>query len=260
MVRRKGVEPLHHVWSTRRLPLNLSNAGKVSARSVKGLASPTLPLEHLLLPAADQTAYCPKMVECDETATSLGVFSGMTTPIVKTCLNCQKSFEAHIRDVNRGRAKYCCIKCSSQHLGLARKGKLPSNVKCAICDKTFRMKPSRIRSNKSGHFFCCRAHKDIGQRLESNLAGVQIYNKLRKPDGERGSRSYRRWAIASHGARCDACGYDKHPEILEAHHIDENRRNNHPDNLRMLCRNCHAETHFLAGTGQWKPRNKIMSS
>ena len=40
--------------------------------------------------------------------------------------------------------------------------------------------------------------------------------------------------------RCKLCGYDKHIEILEVHHLDRDSGNNSDDNLCVLCPNCHS--------------------
>jgi hypothetical protein len=50
---------------------------------------------------------------------------------------------------------------------------------------------------------------------------------------------------------CEKCGYTEHPEILEIHHKDLNRRNNSRSNLTVLCPNCHRLTH--------KKRNGVKS-
>lgn len=41
---------------------------------------------------------------------------------------------------------------------------------------------------------------------------------------------------------CQSCGYK---EVLDLHHIDGNKFNNHPDNHVILCPNCHAKIHRL---------------
>lgn len=44
---------------------------------------------------------------------------------------------------------------------------------------------------------------------------------------------------------CQACGES---EVLDLHHIDENRKNNLPSNHVILCPNCHAKIHRLGKT------------
>jgi hypothetical protein len=43
--------------------------------------------------------------------------------------------------------------------------------------------------------------------------------------------------------RCGFCGHIGVPASLEIHHIDGNHENNNPDNLLVLCVNCHREAH-----------------
>lgn len=42
---------------------------------------------------------------------------------------------------------------------------------------------------------------------------------------------------------CAICGSTR---CLVVHHVDMNRKNNHPDNLVKICRSCHAQVHRLA--------------
>lgn len=51
------------------------------------------------------------------------------------------------------------------------------------------------------------------------------------------------------GKNCQDCGSDKD---VYTHHIDENPRNNNPENWKRLCRSCHAKLH-------WKNRRKFSS-
>lgn len=59
--------------------------------------------------------------------------------------------------------------------------------------------------------------------------------------------------VSERGHMCEVCGNswwleEKIP--LELHHVDGNRVNNLPDNLQLLCPNCHAMT------DTWRGRNK----
>lgn len=57
----------------------------------------------------------------------------------------------------------------------------------------------------------------------------------------------RRWLYETRGTKCEECGWDKrHPVddsiLLEVDHIDGDASNCTPDNLKILCPNCHAMT------------------
>lgn len=56
--------------------------------------------------------------------------------------------------------------------------------------------------------------------------------------------------------KCQCCGFT---EVLDLHHIDQNHHNNSPENLVVLCPNCHAKVHrlkadvneMIEGTTNW---------
>jgi len=52
--------------------------------------------------------------------------------------------------------------------------------------------------------------------------------------------------LSSPELRCDSCGLSEwqgQPLLLEVHHIDKNPKNNVPENVRLLCPNCHTQMH-----------------
>ena len=59
-----------------------------------------------------------------------------------------------------------------------------------------------------------------------------------------------------YGEVCADCGWKKYPEVLQVHHIDENRSNNSLENLVVLCPTCHNSRHFLNKTGLFTPKSK----
>lgn len=66
------------------------------------------------------------------------------------------------------------------------------------------------------------------------------------------------------GDACELCGFDKKcpdgSSIIQMDHIDGNYMNNHLDNLRLLCPNCHAmtDTYGSKNKGQGRPsRRKV---
>lgn len=56
------------------------------------------------------------------------------------------------------------------------------------------------------------------------------------PQYKTGIDCYRKIAALHHKKECVHC-YET--ENLDVHHIDENRHNNHPENLRFVCKPCH---------------------
>ena len=58
------------------------------------------------------------------------------------------------------------------------------------------------------------------------------------------STQIRKIIIKSVG-ECQCCGYK---DVLDVHHIDENKHNNEPHNHVVLCPNCHAKIHRLGKT------------
>ena len=91
------------------------------------------------------------------------------------------------------------------------------------------------RALKSGHgnktIYSCYHHKFSKENYMAYLP-KNLY------------RQEKRIIIQAVGC-CQACGYS---EVLDIHHIDENRENNEPHNHVVLCPNCHAKIHRLGKT------------
>ncbi len=56
--------------------------------------------------------------------------------------------------------------------------------------------------------------------------------------------TYRDIAFRNREHKCERCGYDECEHILIVHHKDRIRINNEPENLEILCPNCHSFDHF----------------
>ena len=170
-----------------------------------------------------------------------------------TCQICNKQFNAPLKEVKRGNSKYCSRICSNLGVSKTRllKGNLTKehNTKCEYCGKTFYRNKSKKSLSKSGIYFCCRNHKDLGQRIEANIKDIQP-SHYGKSDPSNSNR-YRKLAFRYLELKCNKCGYDKYPNILEVHHKDLNRNNESISNLEILCSRCHDEFHYLTKTGKW---------
>ena len=147
--------------------------------------------------------------------------------IQRQCEGCGTTFEAAASEVKRGNARFCSLKCSNSR---PRKNKT-HNSKCAACGETFYRMPSK---RKLPFLFCCRACKDNAQRIDSGIS-------FRRPSHySTGITHYRAKAFRHYGKTCADCGYDKHEQMLDVHHIDRNRKHNKLENLVVLCVWCHA--------------------
>jgi hypothetical protein len=165
--------------------------------------------------------------------------------IKRSCRYCQVPFDARLSEVARGNGHFCSCRCVSLYIKLRRDQARTTNVTCAYCHKRFYKVLSKQRKSHSGLFFCCRLHKDEAQRI----GGIK---EIQPPHYGTGnwSRTYRNIAFRNHPPECKYCGYSRYQGVLEVHHIDENRDNNDPSNLVIVCPTCHVEQHFLRRTGK----------
>lgn len=121
---------------------------------------------------------------------------------------------------------------------------------CAYCGQKFLRAPSKVLS-KSGLQFCCREHKDLAQRIDSGEQFEQI-----RPNHYGTGTDYRKFAFREYPHKCAICGWDEDEDVLQVHHIDENRKNAKLENLIILCPTCHQK--LTIGKYQLIDRNKIV--
>jgi hypothetical protein len=116
------------------------------------------------------------------------------------------------------------------------------NVNCRYCKKDFYISASKRRNSKSGLYFCGREHKYLAQRIRSGIADIW-------PDHYTDGKhiNYRKFALDNHGQYCHICNYNRHPSVLQVHHIDHDRLNNELSNLLVCCPTCHMEQHVVNG-------------
>lgn len=92
--------------------------------------------------------------------------------------------------------------------------------------------------------FCsinCQIGYQYKLNIENWLSGKIEYTSLQTP------RFIRKWMMEKHNNQCEICGWSQvNPRTgiipLQIHHIDGDCTNNHPDNLQLLCPNCHSLT------------------
>lgn len=153
--------------------------------------------------------------------------------IVK-CDYCGKEIEKPTNYVNQNRKRGHKIFCSSKCRSLA--GKVVCY--CANCGKQILKTPAEIKNSKTGNVFCnkscaCSYNNSHFRKGENNPNWI---------DGTHVGSAYIRTAYRTYVHKCAICNLDEEC-CLEVHHIDENRDNDNPDNLIILCANCHSRIH-----------------
>ncbi len=165
--------------------------------------------------------------------------------ITQICLECNSQFSFPKISKARSR-KYCSLKCSGLYTSKIKRQKIKiPNASCAYCDVKFYRSPSALKDTKNGLHFCNYKHKSLAQTI--NYDGKALLPR----EYDKPSKDYRSIAFRNYERKCSKCLYETYPEILEVHHKDRDRNNNLPDNLEILCPNCHLETHFLNKDGRF---------
>ena len=125
--------------------------------------------------------------------------------MIKRCGNCNQKKEHH--------AKGLCFNCYK---------KIAWKPKIITCKRCGRAMPSHAKG-------LCPGCYQFVFHLDKNKA----WNQLRLYDLDYGT--YKKIT-----EKCIICGFDK---IIDLHHLDENKKNNSPDNLIGLCPNHHKMLH-----------------
>lgn len=139
----------------------------------------------------------------------------------RLCIDCGMELASHSREVKR------CLKCN---------GRLKqTHYYCVDCGK-------ELSANTAKRCRECwgKTKRGSGNYFYKDGSSIKEYN------GEFTEKLKQQIKIRDK-FQCQACGMNlKESNILShVHHIDENKHNNHPKNLILLCHNCHSEIHGL---------------
>ena len=137
------------------------------------------------------------------------------------CSDCGEQLKSHRRGVQR------CLKCN---------GKLrQKHYYCIDCSKEI-----SEQKNKRCRECWGKTKRGSGNYFYKDGSSIKEYN------GEFTEKLKKQIKIRDN-FHCQACGLDSNESdiLFHVHHIDENKHNNHPKNLILLCHNCHSEIHGL---------------
>lgn len=147
-------------------------------------------------------------------------------------------------------------------------------VNCAVCSTPFETVPTSSKQrtcSRACQWAYKRAHPRWPEQRQCVYCGTEFLayrsqtrycsrvcgsrSRLDRMirDGTIGTQSRKLKArLLAQRASCHRCGWSEEIAVLEAHHVDRNRKNNREDNLILLCPNCHSIDHYRARDGQFK--------
>ena len=150
----------------------------------------------------------------------------MPTMVKVKCVVCNKEYEIDFKRYNAKLKENSAFYCSSE----CRSHKGSTLCHCANCGKEVWKRNSELKRSITGNVYCSRSC--------ANGMNNTLFKSGENHFAFKGN-NYRQTAFDLYEHKCAVCGYDEEKRILEVHHKDENHDNNDPNNLCILCPNCH---------------------
>ena len=168
-----------------------------------------------------------------------------TINIFMKCLNCEIIYDTIYKT-----SKFCSRSCSA----------------------TFnnKIKPKRSKSGKTTN--CLQCNKEVyyypgqqhGKYCSNVCQGKHVFETKTKPKIESGNchsaPTLKKYLTEKKGYKCEKCSISNWLNqllVLHLDHIDGNADNNIPDNLRLLCPNCHSQTETFCGGNKKNSKRSV---
>ncbi len=166
----------------------------------------------------------------------------------RTCKYCGNDLP-----MDKHRNTFCNRSCSAKYNNPLTKTKYKKK-KCPVCDKEMvGYTTNTFCSHKCEHQYKYEEYINRwlqGQESGSRGMGISAY--------------IRRWLFEQNNNKCEQCGWGEINPVsgsvfLEVEHIDGNWQNNKPENLKLLCPNCHSltPTYMNLNKGNGRPDRRI---
>jgi hypothetical protein len=137
--------------------------------------------------------------------------------------------------------KYCSSSCSARATATTRletlKLKLEPETHCVChhCNEKFKITSTTQSRRRKFCSSSCRAE---------HLRKIKTNERIRRGEVTT-SPTLKRYVAERDGEQCSKCGimgWNNETLVFQLDHIDGDPSNNKPDNLRLLCPNCHSQT------------------
>ena len=167
------------------------------------------------------------------------------------CRTCRKQFKKSFKEIKKTNNNFCSKSCAATY----NNKKFPKRKKlkktCLTCGAILSKNEIKFCTRE-----CGQEHKYnslVSDWLSGNISGN---NKSSKP------RTFvRKYLYRTRGKKCEKCGWNEiNPTTgktpLEIDHIDGNYKRTVPENLNIVCPNCHSltSTYRALNKGNGRPK------
>jgi len=107
------------------------------------------------------------------------------------------------------------------------------------------------KSNKYCSSACSAKHKS--EEHKKKFFSCLLTSRIDRPTA-------RKYLAEARGYKCEVCSisdWQGKPITLHVDHVNGDPSNDRPDNLRLICPNCHSQTEFLGGANKGRGRGSI---
>ena len=154
---------------------------------------------------------------------------------MKNCPKCGKNFDEHSK---WGEKKFCSRFCAnSRTFSKESREKTKTTLQKYYADMSLEAKQAKFESARSKYDYT-----DQQRRAKE----TKIMKSWDRPYEEMSRDSLKKRILHESDYKCECCGISEwqgKPITLEMDHIDGNPQHNTRENLRILCPNCHSQTH-----------------
>ena len=162
----------------------------------------------------------------------------------KLCGYCKKELDYEDR-----RKEFCNRSCSAKFNNKSREDrKVPATWHCLNCGKEHETVAWRV-----GKYCNLKCQKEFQSKER-----VRQWLEEDKDWKRQAPQWAKNYLQELRGEGCEICGiteWNRKSIVLEMDHIDGNHEHNHPDNLRLICPNCHSQTDTYKAKNTGKGRS-----